>query len=122
MPSRLFLALHALEPRADVVRKAAELAELAVVNDVEAGVDLLPDDFLDVPGQRLEELVAVGDLAKVDLREARRPRQRADVGAENTVRTAFHGAVITSHAKFPYGMRLRLRDGSKLSKAAKRGR
>ena len=33
---RLFLALHAAEARADVVREPAELAELAVVDDVDA--------------------------------------------------------------------------------------
>ena len=43
-----------------------------------------------VAGQAAVELVAVGDLAEEDLREALGPGQRAGVGADDSVSAALH--------------------------------
>src|SRR5262249_47805917 len=73
----------------------APLAELAVADDVDAGLGLLPDDIVDrVPQTRLVRRLVVGlavfDLAqKFDQRG--RPHQAADVSGEDAVVAARHG-------------------------------
>src|SRR5262249_27779605 len=75
-------------------RPADRLAELAVADDVDAGLRLLPHDLGDGIGQALVIGFLVEPLACLaraqELLQLGRPDQAADVGGENALSAAFH--------------------------------
>jgi len=80
--------LEARETLIDVVDEA-RLAELAVVDDVDAGLGLTADDLLDGRLQGLLESRAIVP-AQQRVQELRRPRQAADMGGQYPACAAFH--------------------------------
>jgi hypothetical protein len=87
------LTAEAGEPVLDV-GGIADLAGLAVADDVEADLGLAPDDVTHGPGDDAREFRLIVRLAAVLAQQQRdrvvRPRQAADVGGENAVPTCLH--------------------------------
>jgi hypothetical protein len=87
----MWLAPIAAETLVDVVNEAG-LAELAVVDDVEADLSLLRDHL--IHGALEDALVGGGVLLPVGagVHEVVGPRQGADVGREDAVGAALQGS------------------------------
>src|SRR6185436_6405350 len=81
---------------------------LAVVDDVDAGVDLLPDDVGDGPAHTRPEGAGVGRGPAVERfqqrREVGRPRKAAGVRREDAVGAALHGVGASSCVMDPDGI------------------
>jgi hypothetical protein len=67
---------------------------LAVINDVDAGVRLLPHNFGDRSansGRKYTPIVVLAEFLAVQCgHQIRRPRQAAGVRRQNTIRAGFH--------------------------------
>ena len=87
------LAAEAVEPILDVGR-VADLAGLAVADDVEPDIGLALDNIRNRAPHHAIELGLVIGFAAVLAEQQRdrvvRPRQAADVGGENSIGTVFH--------------------------------
>src|SRR5262249_16171822 len=77
-------------PGAEIDRAAHRLAELAIIDDVDAAGGLAADHVRNCGSQARQELV-VRRVVPVECDEIGRPRQAADVGGENAVSAALHG-------------------------------
>ena len=81
-----------LMPVMDVERPVAALAELAVADDIDAGLDLLAHDLLDrglqagLVGGLVVGLAGLDQLEELD--ELGRPDQAADMGGQDAVGAA----------------------------------
>src|SRR6185503_5561403 len=90
------------DPVVDVELPVAALAELAVADDVDAGLDLLAHHILDrafqagLVGRLVVRLTGLDQLEKLD--ELGRAHQAADVSGQNTIRDAVGAG---GHAKPP---------------------
>src|SRR2546426_2290960 len=86
--------LDAAETLPDVGREAG-LAELAVVDAVDPGLDLLSDDLRDrapdAPGQGVLRVGQPAGLGRDQRTKIVRPRQAAGMRRENPVRASHHG-------------------------------
>jgi hypothetical protein len=76
-------------PRAEIDRTAHRFAELAVIDDVDAGGGLRAHHVGDRRSQAREEL-AFGSIVPVELHQIIGPRQAADVGGENAIEAPLH--------------------------------
>src|SRR5690606_18028893 len=87
------MSLESGQPVLDV-RRVADLAGLAVADDIEPDLDLPEDDLVDGLRERSVELgrfVRLAPLlAKQEIEDRRRARQAADVSRQDRVRAAQH--------------------------------
>ena len=92
--------LEAAQAFEHVLRPADRLAELAVADDVDAGVGLLAHDG----GDRLGEAAVIGRLVEAvallpgaqELLQLGRPDQAADMGGEDAIGAALHAVLRMS--------------------------
>src|SRR5690606_33374332 len=72
------------------VRRPARFAVLAVVDDIEANIDLPPDDVLDgARGLRVDEMPVVASSLQLD--ERLRPHEAAGMSRQDAFLASLHG-------------------------------
>ena len=94
----------AAEPLVDIADKA-RFAVFAVIDHVDAELDLLVHDLADgrgEPRRRRCRIERLGPVALDQRQEIGRPRQAAGVGGKNAIGTVFHDYSKVAYSKVAY--------------------